>query len=209
MAVICCDCGGGGDGHVGVDGDVDGGDGLGLGLGSEGAHSLRLLRNLHLRSTKYTLLNGATLDFFIFPVAGASFVAMAQASKSSAQAKKGANSKHSKQLSDNESEFSEESMELIEEIEFETKWVPEHVNEDIPVPKALDSFKQWSKTVVTMAKYREKHWSFAEIAQNGCSDPAVRKYLSWLMKTYSQDVPIKTDKKGKVSYGPIDIPHGL
>eukprot|EP00435_Cladocopium_sp_Y103_P022983 s4341_g5.t1 len=61
---------------------------------------------------------------------------------------------------------------------------PKHRDPSAPCPKGL-TFDQWSKTLITMTKYKKDKFSFKEIYMKAAADVDCRRYCSWLLKTYA------------------------
>eukprot|EP00435_Cladocopium_sp_Y103_P003049 s5941_g1.t1 len=65
------------------------------------------------------------------------------------------------------------------------------------------TFEQWSKTLVTMAKYKKEKMSFSELYSKAAVEVESRKYCSWILKTYGTDDNLQT----KTEQGVLQFVH--
>eukprot|EP00435_Cladocopium_sp_Y103_P043066 s2642_g12.t1 len=78
--------------------------------------------------------------------------------------------------------------------------ISHHLDETIPIPKSL-SCEDWSKTLVTMPKYKKDKLSFSELHSKAAVEAECRKYCSWVLKTYGTDEHLQTTtEKGVLQF---------
>eukprot|EP00435_Cladocopium_sp_Y103_P005184 s3625_g1.t1 len=71
------------------------------------------------------------------------------------------------------------------------KGEPTHLDLSVPCPKGL-TFGQWSKTLITIEKYKKEKLSFAELYVKALTDPDCRRYCSKMIKTYATTEALTT-----------------
>jgi hypothetical protein len=49
---------------------------------------------------------------------------------------------------------------------------------EVVLPEGVSSLTEWGRTVCELPKYKAKHWSYSELAQN--PDKEVQDYLAWI-----------------------------
>ena len=69
-----------------------------------------------------------------------------------------------------------------------TRIVPSHVVAEIRIPNGVGGFKEWSDTLVTMAKYKGQQKSFADLVIESSTDREVAKYLHFIHAKYGPEV---------------------
>ena len=92
-----------------------------------------------------------------------------------------------------------EDFEAIEAAIEGSTWAPEHLDKSIPTPQGLD-FVTWSRTVVTMPKFRARGFSFKEMAQQACVETEVKEYLLFIAKYGTPDALATTMKDGALCF---------
>eukprot|EP00435_Cladocopium_sp_Y103_P048022 s2110_g14.t1 len=81
----------------------------------------------------------------------------------------------------------------------EGEWISEQIT--AMQAGAVDKGDDWSKTLVTMPKYKKDKLSFSELYSKAAVEAECRKYRSWVLKTYGTDEHLQTTtEKGVLQF---------